>query len=146
MLMEAGVNTDALYQRLYQNEKSQRLLLQTRAMQSLELLADNKLAVMTIRKSDFTETGAKMGDTENLINIPLQVRDVQVSLFFVEPIDEGGKAGPIRISLRSKGQIDVSKFAEQFGGGGHARAAGIKLQSSLQQAHDQITNAMQRLV
>jgi phosphoesterase RecJ-like protein len=67
---------------------------------------------------------------------------VQVSLFFVEPIDEGAKPAPIRISLRSKGQVDVSKFAEQFGGGGHARAAGIKLQSTLQQAHEQIINRM----
>src|SRR5205807_2415829 len=63
-LMEAGVDTDRLYQQLYQNERAQRVLLQTRAMQSMELLAGGKLAVMTIRKQDFADTGAHVPDTE----------------------------------------------------------------------------------
>ncbi|HEX3356824.1 MAG TPA: bifunctional oligoribonuclease/PAP phosphatase NrnA [Tepidisphaeraceae bacterium] len=133
-LMEAGVNTDQLYQHLYQNERSQRVLLQTRAMQSLELLAGGKLAVMTVRKEDFTQTGAHVPDTENLINIPLQIRTVEVSLLFVEPPD----AGPIRVSLRSKGGVDVARFAEQFGGGGHARAAGLKLDPPLEIAKKRV--------
>jgi phosphoesterase RecJ-like protein len=138
MLMEAGVDTDQLYQHLYQNERPQRILLQTQAMQSLELLADGKLAVMTIRKQDFADTGAHVRDTENLINIPLQIRTVQVSLLFTDP-PEGG---PIRVSLRSKGQIDVAKFAEQFGGGGHARASGLKVSQSLAETHQKVVNAM----
>jgi bifunctional oligoribonuclease and PAP phosphatase NrnA len=133
-LMEAGVNTDQLYQHLYQNERSQRVLLQTQAMQSLELLAGEKLAIMTIRKEDFARTGAHVPDTENLINIPLQIRTVEMSLLFVEP-PEGG---PIRVSLRSKGSIDVAKFAEQFGGGGHARASGLKINSSIDLAKTQV--------
>src|SRR5204863_1792458 len=52
-LMEAGVDTDSLYQHLYQNERAERVLLQTRAMQSLQLLAERRLAVMTISKQDF---------------------------------------------------------------------------------------------
>jgi phosphoesterase RecJ-like protein len=77
-------------------------------------------------------------DTENLINIPLQIRTVEVSLLFTEPRD----FGPVRVSLRSKGQIDVAKFSEQFGGGGHARAAGLKLDAPFQQAHDRVVSAM----
>ena len=136
-LMEAGVNTDQLYQLLYQNERAERVALQARAMQTLELLADGKLAVMKIRKQDFEETRANVPDTENLINMPLQIRTVGVSLLFVEPLDNG----PIRVSLRSKGQLDVAKFAQQFGGGGHARAAGLKLQASLTEAHAQVVTA-----
>jgi len=139
-LIEAGVDTDRMYQLLYQNERAQRLALQTRAQQSMELLEGGRLAVMRVRKSDFEQTGANVGDTENLINIPLQVRTVEVSLLMVEPLD----AGPIRISLRSKGQIDVANFAEQFGGGGHARAAGLKLNSTLDEAHGRVVAAMSR--
>jgi phosphoesterase RecJ-like protein len=138
MLMEAGVDTDQLYQHLYQNERPQRILLQTRAMQSLELLADGKLAVMTIRKQDFADTGAHVPDTENLINIPLQIRTVQVSLLFTDP-PEGG---PIRVSLRSKGQVDVAQFAEQFGGGGHARASGLKLNQAIEAARGSVIDAL----
>src|SRR2546421_1554521 len=117
-VMEAGVDTDALYQHLYQNERAQRVALQARALQSLELLCDNRLAVMTIHKADFEQTGAGVPDTENLINVPLQIATVEVSLLITEPMD----SGPVRVSLRSKGSVDVARFAEQFGGGGHARA------------------------
>jgi phosphoesterase RecJ-like protein len=137
-LIEKGkLDTDRLYQLLYQNERAERVALQARALQSLELLADGRLAVMTIRKDDFTQTGAKVPDTENLINIPLQIRTVEVSLLFTEPLD----AGPVRVSLRSKGKVDVAKLAEQFQGGGHARASGLKLQMNLQEAHPRVTEA-----
>ena len=137
-LIEAGVNTDQMYQLLYQNERAERIALQTRAQESLELLLDGRLAVMRVRKSDFEQTRANVPDTENLINIPLQIRTVQVSILLTEP----GDFGPIRISLRSKGQVDVAKFAEQFGGGGHARASGLKITGTLDDAHDRVVAAM----
>jgi phosphoesterase RecJ-like protein len=139
-LIEAGVDTDKMYQLLYQNERAERVALQTRAQESLELMLDGRLAVMRVRKKDFEETRANVPDTENLINIPLQIRTVQVSILLVEPKD----SGPVRVSLRSKGQVDVAKFAEQFGGGGHARASGLKLDGSLDAAHDRVVEAMVR--
>jgi phosphoesterase RecJ-like protein len=137
-LMEAGVDTDRLYQLLYQNERKERLALQTRALQSLELLSDARLAVMRLSKADFTETQAGVPDTENLINLPLQIATVEVSLLFTEPTTPG----PVRVSLRSKGTVDVAAFAQQFGGGGHARAAGLKLDEPFAAAHDKVVGAM----
>jgi phosphoesterase RecJ-like protein len=141
-LMEAGVDTDRVYQLLYQNERAERVALQARALRSLELLAGGRLAVMTIRKSDFDETGADVPDTENLINVPLQIATVEVSLLVTEPKVPG--SGPVRVSLRSKGEVDVATFAEQFGGGGHARASGLKLDGTLAAAHDRVVSAMER--
>jgi phosphoesterase RecJ-like protein len=135
-LIEVGVDTDHLYQLLYQNERAERVALQTRAMGSLELLAGGKVAVMQIRRTDFAETNAAVPDTENLINGPLQIRTVAMSILLVEP-PEGG---PIRVSFRSKGQVDVAAFAQQFGGGGHARASGAKVEGPLQTAHDRIVS------
>jgi phosphoesterase RecJ-like protein len=140
-LMEAGVDTDAIYQHLYQNERAERLALQTRAMQSLELLAEGRLAVMRLTRSDFAASGAGVTTTEGVINIPLQIATVEVSMLLIEPPEAGG-AGPIRVSLRSKGQVDCARFAEQFGGGGHARAAGCKISSSLDAAHAAVVAAM----
>jgi phosphoesterase RecJ-like protein len=137
-LMEAGVDTDRMYQLLYQNERAERVALQARALQSLELLADGRLAVMRVRKQDFEQTGASVPDTESLINIPLQIRTVEASILLTEP----GDFGPVRVSLRSKGQIDVARFAEPFGGGGHARAAGLKVDGTLDAAHDKVVGAM----
>ena len=137
-LIEHGADTDQMYQHLYQNERAERVTLQTRAQQSLELLLDGRLAVMRVARKDFEETRANVGDTENLINIPLQIRTVEVSLLFVEPT----VPGPIRVSLRSKGHVDVARFAEQFAGGGHARAAGLRVDATLQDAHDRVVGAM----
>lgn len=138
-LKEAGADTDRLYQALYQNERAERIALHTRGQQSLELLLDGRLAVMRLRKRDFEETRANVPDTESLINVPLQIRTVEVSMLIVEPVD----FGPVRVSLRSKGAVDVSKFAETFGGGGHARASGLKLEGvAFEQAHDAVVSAL----
>jgi phosphoesterase RecJ-like protein len=141
-LMEVGIDTDQMYQHLYQNERAERVALQTRAQDSLELLVDGRLAVMTIAKADFAQTGAKPSDTENLINIPLQIRTVGVSILIMEPAD--GSA--VRVSLRSKGGVDVARFAEQFGGGGHARAAGLKLQQPVREVRDAVVGAMEKML
>jgi len=137
-LMEAGVDTDRLNIVLNQNERKERVFLQTRVMQSLQLLAGDKVAMMTVTRDDFTQTGAGVPATENLVNIPLQIANVEASLLFVEP-PEGG---PVRISLRSKGQLDCAQFAQQFGGGGHARAAGMKLSMPLEDAIRAITHKL----
>ena len=137
-LMEAGVDTERVYRLLYQNERAERIALQARAQQSLELLEGGRLATIRVRKSDFAETRAHVPDTENLINLPLQIRTVEVSILFVEQ-PEGG---PVRVSLRSKGGVDVAEFAEQFGGGGHARASGLKLDAPFDDAYGRVVAAM----
>jgi len=137
-LMESGVETDRIYQTMYQNESVKRVALATRAQESLELQAGGRLAVMTLTRADFEQTDAGVADTENLINIPLQIGSVEVSIMIVE----GREAGPIRINLRSKGQVDVARFAEGFGGGGHARAAGLKLEMRLEEAKERVVAAM----
>ena len=130
-LMRIGVDTDALHQRIYQNERPQRLLFQLRVQQSMQLLAGDRVAVMQARAADFAAVGAVPADTEALINVPLQIRTVAVSCLMTDP--PGG--GPIRISLRSKGGLDCAAFAQQFGGGGHARAAGLKVDGPLADAY-----------
>jgi phosphoesterase RecJ-like protein len=136
--MEAGVDTDRLYQLLYQNERAERIQLQTRGLDSMELLDNKRISVMTVTKADFQATGASVNDTENLINLPMQIASVEVSALLSEPID----SGPIRVSLRSKGKLNMATFAAQFGGGGHARAAGLKFSTDLATARKQLVDAL----
>jgi len=70
--------------------------------------------------------GAKEEDCEGLVNYALSIQDVEVAIFFRELPD-----GRFRVSLRSKGQLDVSAVAEEFGGGGHACASGCSLDGPL---------------
>ena len=66
---------------------------------------------------------------------------MRVSILFSEKDDNF-----IRVSLRSKGDVDVARFAERFGGGGHARAAGLRVPGTLQEAYEAVLSAMVRLV
>lgn len=137
-LVEKGVDTDRIYKMLYQNERPQRVALLGRMLQSLELLVDHRLAVMKISLDDFAQTGADPADTENLINVPMQIGSVEVSALLVEQ----HQAGPTRLSLRSKGGLDCASFVRRFAGGGHARAAGAKIDAPLQAARDAVVAAL----
>ena len=119
-LLTAGVRTDRLYARLYQCDRPERLRLMARMLGSLELHCDGRLAVMCVRKPDFAVTGALSEETENLVNEALRIGSVESSILLVE------NGGQVRVSLRSRDVIDVSAIAGGFGGGGHARASGIR--------------------
>jgi bifunctional oligoribonuclease and PAP phosphatase NrnA len=137
-LLEAGVDADRLYRAVYQNERPQRLTITSRALRSLELLAENRLAVMSLSRADFEQTGAEGGDTENLVNIPMQVATVEVCALLTE--QPNGQ--PVRGNLRGKGTVDLAAFAQKYGGGGHARAAGLKLEMDLATARRTIADAL----
>lgn len=150
-LIEAGVDHADLYTRLEQSERPEKLTLQMRAMQSLKLLADGQLAVMVLRAEDFRETGASIAETERFVDIPQSVASVKTVALITEPPEEEGDDGKpaVRISFRSKptpDAVNVAKLAERFGGGGHARAAGAKLDAPLEEVVRQIEAAAMDLV
>ncbi|MBL7134803.1 MAG: bifunctional oligoribonuclease/PAP phosphatase NrnA [Phycisphaerae bacterium] len=126
-LADAGVRPDKLYKRIYQTARPQRLALLRRMLDSLELHCDEKLAVMTIRKADFEATGARADETENLVNESLRLDSVETAILLVENAD------CVRVSLRSRDDVDVSAVARKFGGGGHKRAAGLRAATDIDQ-------------
>ncbi len=146
-LIAAGVDHTGLYARLEQAERPEKLKLLIRAVDSLELLADDRAAVMTLHASDFTETGARMEETERLIDIPQQVGTVQVIALISEAQTDHGPQ--TRVSFRSKplpGAVNVAELAATFGGGGHARAAGAKIDEPIDQARPRIVAALTQAV
>jgi phosphoesterase RecJ-like protein len=130
-LVERGVKTDELYRRIYECDRPERLRLLQRILASLELHCDGKLAVMAIRRKDFAETGARPDETENFVNEAMRLADVEVAILLTEPPADAPNAETIRVSLRSREKVDVATLAKQFGGGGHARAAGLREDTDL---------------
>ncbi len=131
-LIEAGVAMDELYRRIYQNDRPERLRLLARMLESLELHATGRLAVMAIRRGDFAETGARADETESLVNEAMRLAGVEMVILLTEaPDPTAPDAEQIRVSLRSRREVDVAKLAEAFGGGGHARAAGLRVTGRL---------------
>jgi len=145
-LIERGVSHTDLYARIEQSERPEKLKLLIRAVASLKLLADGRAATMMLRKKDFLETGALEEETERLIDIPQQVGSIQAIVLIVEHEDPEQPDKPItRLSLRSKpapGAVNVSELAAQFGGGGHARAAGAKIDASVDEVAPKVEQAL----
>lgn len=124
-LIDAGANLGRIYELVYQQEPAARLRLMARMLGSLRLLAEGRLAVMELRAEDFAAAGADASMTEDLVNEAVRLRDSEAALLFTEE-----RVGVVRVNLRSKRTLDVSELARRFGGGGHARAAGARLNGS----------------
>ncbi|MEM8738778.1 MAG: bifunctional oligoribonuclease/PAP phosphatase NrnA [Planctomycetota bacterium] len=144
-LIRQGTDHASLYQKLEQAERPEKLALLTRALQNLSLHARGTAALITLRQEDFRDTGARPEETERLIDTPQMVGGLEVFVVATEAED-----GTTRLSFRSKpasddSAIDVSALASRFGGGGHARAAGAKVDRPLDEVLPGITAALDAL-
>ncbi|MEM1108442.1 MAG: DHH family phosphoesterase [Planctomycetota bacterium] len=148
-LIRQGVDHADLYQRLEQGERPEKLALLTRALQSLTLHADGRAAVMTLREKDFAETGALPEETERLIDTPQMVGGLEVFVIVTESITPDGQS-LARMSFRSKhaaddSAINVADLAGRFGGGGHARAAGAKVDRPVDEVLAELEGVLAKL-
>lgn len=139
-LIQSGVDHTVLYGLIEQQDHPGRLRLLGRALTTLELYplegCDNCLALMGITRDDYQTAGARPGDTGGFADKPLTIASVRVSIFLNQALDEQGNT-VTKFSMRSKpgpNAIDVNAIALQLGGGGHARAAGARIQGSLDEA------------
>jgi phosphoesterase RecJ-like protein len=126
-LVEGGIKPYDIYSSLNECAPAAALLLQKQVLSTLEILNKGRIAVQILRKADLLALDARFEDAEALINIPLKSRDIRVSVLVKE-----NREGQVRCSLRSKGEVNVSKIAQFFGGGGHVSAAGFKSGDSVE--------------
>jgi phosphoesterase RecJ-like protein len=126
--LEWGAQPNFVYRQLMENASSGTLLLQKRAFSTLELYDSGRIAAQILRKEDLEAAGANFEDAETFVNMPLKSKEVEVSLLVKETA-----GGEVRCSLRSKGKVNVSKIAQDFGGGGHLTAAGFKSDFDLEE-------------
>jgi bifunctional oligoribonuclease and PAP phosphatase NrnA len=127
-LFGLGVKPNEVYRQLHENASTGSLLLQKRALASLTLHHENRVAVQVLCLEDFAEAGALQEDTEGFVNFPMKAKEVVVSLLLKESPE-----GKIRCSLRSKGNINVAKIAQELNGGGHINASGFKSELDINQ-------------
>lgn len=150
-LLEAGVDQSALFRQTEQTERMQKLRLITRALDNLEVLGDGRAALMALDVNDFEETGAAEYETERIIDIPQQVEDFELFIVAAAKTLEapsGRRQQPreqTKLSFRAKPgveQINVAELAAQFGGGGHALAAGATVDAPLEEVLPQVRQAV----
>ncbi len=123
-LIEAGVDVDDTYRRLYENVPLEKLRLVSRALDGITSHCDGRLAISYITTADYEATGASEEMTEGLIDHLRSIDGVKVAAV-IRDLGNRGRAAR-KVSLRSSaGDVDVSAIARVNGGGGHKRAAGF---------------------
>lgn len=136
-LARRGADPGALAEHYMFRRRPQALQLLGEVLSSLVFHADGRLAVLHLTEAMLQRTGARMDETEGFVNYATSLEGVEVAVLLRE-ID----AQNTKLSLRASGDFDVSLVARRFGGGGHAKAAGMALACSLPSATDRIVEAL----
>ena len=104
---------------VYDSNNMGRLKLFGSVLSAMQIDASGRIAIVYLDREMARQAGGTYEDTEGLINLPLTVKEMQAVVFFREVEGED-----YRVSMRSKGDIDIGSIAKEFGGGGHKNAAG----------------------
>ncbi|MBM9613039.1 bifunctional oligoribonuclease/PAP phosphatase NrnA [Desulfobulbus rhabdoformis] len=133
-LVQRGVRPEVIANQLYDNYTLGRLRLMQEVLATLEMHERDRIAFIRVSQNMLERTFTTMEDTEYFINFPRAVATVRVAVFLkeVEP-------DHISVSLRAKGQCDVSLIAARFGGGGHKNASGCRFKG---QSLDSVRDAL----
>jgi phosphoesterase RecJ-like protein len=127
----AGADPVRIAQDVYFSTPTSKLLLLGAALSTLT--REGRLAWLWVTHQDLVRTCAAEEDCEGIVNYALSIAGVEAAVFLRELHDRR-----IRLSLRSKGKIDVSAIAAKMGGGGHENAAGVTLEGPLSRAMEEI--------
>lgn len=137
-LFDYGVNSNEVSVELYQNNRLEKLMLQTRILQGLEIFAEGKAVICSVTHKILEETKGKMEETEGLIETLRNIAGVEVAVF-VKETENGG----CKISMRSKKYANVAEIAKTFNGGGHVRAAGGNLDKTVEEGRAFMINTIE---
>ncbi len=140
-LITRGVNPEKISILVYKNHSLNKIKLWGRAIDSLETDYAGKFAMITITSDMFENNSAKEFDVEGVVNFALDIKGVELAVLIREMI-----TGGVKVSLRSKNFIDVSRLAAQFGGGGHKKAAGCIMKEGIEQSKAIIKTAVAKIM
>jgi len=138
-LIDAGADPAVISEALYNHWEKNRFELFLQTLNNLEI--QNDLAFMYITEKMFQTTKTLPEDAENFSNFPRMIKGIKISALFREAGD-----GSWKVSLRSKGNVNVAKTAERFGGGGHRNAAGFRITGSLDSVKEKFFAAAKKTV
>jgi phosphoesterase RecJ-like protein len=131
----AGADPSHCARNIYFAHSGAKMRLLGEALRNLN--QEGHLAWIWVTQEQMERCGAKEEDCEGLVNYALSIADAEVAVFFRELPD-----GRFRVSLRSKGKVNVAKLAERFGGGGHECASGCAVKGPLQAAVREILSQL----
>ncbi len=124
--VEAGADPQWIARTHYDSNSLSRVRIFGAVMNNMVIVDGGRVALLAITRTTMAELNGTNDDLEGLINFPLTVKDIEAVAFFKEVADNDW-----RVSLRSKGHVDIGAIARNFNGGGHTNAAGCSTTGDL---------------
>jgi phosphoesterase RecJ-like protein len=125
--LEAGVDPVLVARNVYDSSNMGRLKLFGAVLSAMQIDSTGRIAIIYLNHEMARAAGGTYEDTEGLINLPLTVKEIQAVVFFKQIA-----ADQYRVSMRSKGDIDIGGVAKEFDGGGHKNAAGCTVTGAIE--------------
>ena len=138
-IAETGVDTPALSRQIFDSFKLGRVKLIGALLNAMELYHHNRLAVLYFDDDVLARCGADIDDTEGLVNVPLGARETAAVALFKRQTGD-----TFRVSLRSKGDVDVRAVTALWNGGGHKNAAGCTISGDYTTVKREMVDAIGR--
>ncbi len=136
-LVRAGASPETISKWLYESQPESVLRLVGEMLQTLEVHDQGRISTAWLTHEMIERAGAGPGDSEGLIDYPRSIEGVEAVAMFRQLPD-----GSFKVSLRSRGQVNVEKIARRFGGGGHRNAAGFSSEAARQELFDQTVQTL----
>ena len=136
-LIDEGVQPGQISELVYEVIPYRKARLFSMALETLQLSPDGKIAYMSVTREMHERAGTGSEETEGFINYVRSLENIKVAIFFRET-----ERGDVKVSLRSKTDLDVNQIATAFGGGGHQAAAGCTIAEPLDKAIDMVLDAL----
>ena len=134
-LLRLGVDPAAIYRRVYERNSEAYTRLLGHTLTGLQLHAGGAVAAAEVPRALIHSLHAEAEDTSEITTALLAIDGVRVAILFRELAD-----GRVKVSLRSKGDLDVHGLATEFGGGGHRNASGIVMRAGIAEAVQRVTD------
>ena len=140
-LIEAGADPWLVTENVYESYAYRRLKLLGNVLADLERSEDGRIAWVAVTSNLYQLTGSTAEDTENFVNFVRSVKGVEVAVLFRQTA-----AAQYKISMRSKGRVDLSGLARSLGGGGHKNAAGCVLSGTLEEVKKKVISEIDKAI
>ena len=141
-LIELGADHVLVADNVYQQTSPGLMALRGQAMATLALHANGRIAVMRVTRGMFQRAGVDPVDAQEMADLPRSVACVQVGVLLTELPEDNA----VKISLRSRGGLNIEPIARAFGGGGHPAAAGCRIHGTLEEAEAILTGRLKELL
>lgn len=138
-LLHAGVDPEDMYVRIYASAPAGRVRLLGEVLDTLGVDEQRGISWLSMGGGALEKYGVRQEDLDGIVEHARSIAGTRMALFFR---DLG--YGKVKVSFRSTGEVDVNAFARQFGGGGHAKAAGALISGSLEEVRERVIAAAQQ--